>query len=42
MVSFAVAPLEPRLGEERIDLARVDASAASLERGESLLESHSG
>jgi hypothetical protein len=41
MVSFAVAPLEPRFGEERVDLARVDTSATSLERGQSLLELHS-
>jgi hypothetical protein len=33
VVSFAVAPLEARFGEERVDLARVDASATSLESG---------
>jgi hypothetical protein len=30
MVSFAVAPLEPGFGEEHVDLAWVDTSAASL------------
>jgi hypothetical protein len=40
MVSLAVPPLEPGFDEERVDLARSDASPTSLERRQSSFESH--